>query len=80
MVALSLENVARQPELQSWLTEITDFWRFGKMWAVVAFGGSVWCRWSWVVWLDAVVDPSGSVTMMEVFGVLCDVLVLLVMK
>jgi hypothetical protein len=44
IVAVSLVNVALQPELQSWLIEMREFCSCGITWAVVACGGSAGCK------------------------------------
>ena len=79
-VALFFVNCASQPALQSWLMDIRDVVSDGMMWAVDAIGGSFGWRVSCVVWLEEVMVPSGRVTVIDVFGVWCLVVVFAVRK
>ena len=68
MDTLSLVKWAVHPWSQSWLMDSKECWRSGKTKACCASGDNVGCSWMVVLWLDVMLEPSGSCTSMVVSG------------
>ena len=64
METVFLLKCAVQSLSQSWLMDINEFWRAGNTYACCAAGGSSGCRLMVVLWLEEMLEPSGSWTWM----------------